>query len=57
MYCTLSHVKVGAGNDLLEFSDMLDFEGTEAVGNHILNFLENIFAIFSYIDFHSENHL
>jgi len=44
MYCTLPHVKVGAGNGLFEFSDMRDFEGTETLGNHTLNFLENIFC-------------
>ena len=49
MYCNLSHVKVGAGNDLLEVSDMLDFEGTVSLGDHILNFLENILYSFFFL--------
>ena len=28
---------VGVGNDLRHISEMLDFEGTETPGNHILN--------------------
>lgn len=46
MYFNLSHVGVGAGNDLLEFSDMLDFKGTGTLGNHILNFLEHFVQFF-----------
>jgi len=29
---------MGAVNDILKLSDMLEFEGTETRGNHILNF-------------------
>lgn len=34
------HVAAGAGNVLLQLSDMLDFEGTETLGNSILNYLQ-----------------
>jgi len=59
MYCNLSRVRVGVGNDLIEFSDVFEFEGTEILQNHILNFLEHFFYIFffSYLGFHNENHL
>lgn len=51
MYCNLSHIGVGAGNDLIEFSDMFEFEGTETLQNHILNFLEHFFYIFFLFGF------
>ena len=52
MYCNLSHVRVGAGNDLIGFTDVFEFEGTEMLQNHILNFLEHFFFYnFLYIFF------
>jgi hypothetical protein len=43
------YVRVGAGNDL-QLLELLDFEGTETVENHILNlpgtFLYNFFLIY-----------
>jgi len=70
MYCNLSHVRVGAGNDLIGFTDVFEFEGTEMLQNHILNFLEHFFFynflyifyffyFFSlpYLGFHNGNHL
>jgi len=34
----LAHIGIGAVNDFLQLSDMLEFEGTETRGHHILNF-------------------
>jgi hypothetical protein len=45
----LPNVTESAGNDLLQFSDMFDFEGTETLGKSILNSLPqfscNVFLI------------